>query len=228
MIEISVKEALREFESAKQQLGERQFNKAVSRSINESILKGRTEARKAVKAIYNIPQRYLGGININRSNSLSLTASLFASATPIPMDAFSPKYETASMGLSISKKGVQKQKSYKRSRKNPVAGVSIEVIRGNREIIPFAFLLAAAQSRVFARGEYKGGGSYGFIQRHTRLANDSGNDSVKPLLSVTVHAAVINKTSLDKISAEVNNTFPKSIERNVGLLIAEIKGAKGM
>ena len=221
MIEISVKEALKELEHAKQQLGERNFNKAVSRAINESILKGRTEARRAVKAVYNIPQRYLGGINISRANSLNLYATLFASATPIPMDAFSPKYQTASMGLSISRKGIQKQKSFKKAKKNPVAGVSIEVIKGSRETIPYAFLLAGAQSRVFARGEYKGGGSYGFIQRHTRLTNDSGNDSVKPLLSVTVHAAVINKTAIDKIAAEVNNTFPESIKRNVGLLLSQ-------
>jgi hypothetical protein len=223
MVYISVKQAVRSLQSAKQQLSDKQFATAISRAINESILQGRTEARSSVKALYNIPQRYLSGINVTKATSLLLTARLFASAQPIPMDAFSPKFETATQSLSITKRGQQKQRTFKKAKANPGAGVSIEVIKGKREIIPFAFLIPGAKPRVFARGEYKtGGGSYGFIQRHQRL-NSSGSDTpVKPLLSVTVHAAVINKESLERIQTRVNTVFPVSIERNISFLLSGV------
>ena len=219
MIYISAREAILQLESYKSQLSEKQFATAISRAINESILQGRTEARSAVKSIYNIPQRYLNGINVTKATSVSLSAKLYASAQPIPMDAFAPKFETSTQSLSISKRGQQKQRVFKKAKSNPGMGVSIEVIKGKREIIPFAFLIPGAKPRVFARGEYKSGnGAYGFIQRHQRI-NSSGSDTpIKPLLSVTVHAAVINKTSLDKIQERVNNIFPVALERNLSYL----------
>lgn len=217
---ISVKEDIKSFSAAKDKLGVEKFNKAVMRSINEAIQQGRTVARSAVKELYNIPQRYLDGVNITRATSLSLTATLYANAQPIPMDAFAPKFETESGSISISKKGQTSSKTFKRIKANPIAGVSIEVIRGKREIIPFAFLIADGAPRVFARGEYKSGASYGFVQRHQR-ENSEGNDiPIKPLLSITINAAVINKTSMQRIEERVNTVFPKAMERNINYMLS--------
>lgn len=233
MISISVKQAIKDLHSAKDQLGDKQFNIAVSRAINETLLQGRTEARSAVKALYNIPQRYLNGIQMYKSfpsasvnnrnlSGSTLTGFIKVDAKPIPMDAFSPKFETASMGLTISKKGLQKQRSFKKAKSNPGMGVSIEVIKGHREIIPYAFMIPGAKPRVFARGEYKSGSSYGFVQRHKRL-NSGGTDTpIKPLLSVTVHAAVINKQAQNKLETRVSNVFPVSIERNISYLLSRV------
>lgn len=222
MLRISVSRALRTLSEAQEQLGPRQFNKAVSRAINESILQGRTEARNAVKAIYNIPQRYVGGINVNKATAQSLTAELFASATPIPMDAFSPRFQTATQSFSITRRGEQRTKAASKRRSNPAMGVSIEVLKGKREIVPFAFMIPGGKPRVFARGAYKSGTSYGFVQRHKR-ENKKGNDTpVKPLLSVTVHAAVINKESISRIGRRVQAVFPRSIDRNINFLLNRI------
>lgn len=222
MLRISVRRALRTLSEAQEQLGPRQFNKAVSRALNESILQGRTEARNAVKAIYNIPQRYVGGINVNKATSQSLTAELFASTTPIPMDAFSPRFQTATQSFTITRRGEQRSKSTKR-RGNTAGGVSIEVLKGKREIVPFAFMIPGGKPRVFARGAYKSGTSYGFVQRHKR-ENKKGSDTpVKPLLSVTVHAAVINKESIARIGRRVQAVFPRSVERNVNFLLNRIR-----
>ena len=224
MTTIFVQETVKTLRSAAYQLSDKQFSKAISRSINESIMQGRTEARSAVKALYNIPQRYVSGININKSTSISLTASLFASAKPIPMDAFSAKFQTAIKSLSISRSGKQKERIFKRAKKNVASGVSIEVFKGKRETIPFAFMISGSKPRVFARGEYKGGTSFGFVQRHKRLVRSGSDTPIKPLISVTVHAAVINKTALGKIEGKVNSVFPVSINRNINFMISQIGG----
>lgn len=219
MVYISTQQAVKQLDTFRNQLGNKQFATAISRSINEAILQGRTEARAAVKGIYNIPQRNLSGINVRKATSANLVAQLYASATPIPMDAFAPKFETASRSITISRRGVQKQRDFKKAKKNPGTGVSIEVVKGSRQIIPYAFLIPGAKPRVFARGAYKGGSAYGFVQRHKRVEKDGSDKPVKPLLSVTVHAAVLNKDAMQKVGDKVNNVFPAALERNLAFLL---------
>lgn len=210
---VNARPAIRAISAARDQLGPRNFNKAISASFNEAILVGRTEARKVVKDIYNIPQRYLGGINVIKSTNLSLTAKLFASKKPIPMDAFSPKFQQRGKSFTISRKGEQKSKVLKRAGKGAL-GVSIEVLKGKREVVPYAFMIEGGKPRVFARGAYRTG-SYGFVTRNKRV-NSTGNDTpVKPLLSVTVHAAIINKKALRRIEVRINDTLTPALVRNI-------------
>lgn len=198
------------------------MNQAVSRSLNEAILQGRTQSRASVKALYNIPQRYLGAVNVVKATSITLTAKLYASTTPIPMDAFSPKFQTATKSFTISRRGEQKSRSRQRARKTPTAGVSIEVHKGKREVIPFAFMIDGGKPRVFARGEYRAGTSHGFMQRNKRVNKDGSDIPVKPLLSVTVHAAVVNRRAMQHVQQKVNTVFPLSVQRNVSHLLSQI------
>jgi hypothetical protein len=219
MIYVNVGPAIAKIKSISNELSERNLARATSRSLNETILQGRTQARAAVKSIYNIPQKNLAGVNVQKSTAKSLVAMLYASATPIPMDAFNPVYHTATHTLSVSRKGAQKVKGAKKSQ-TIGQGVTIEVIKGKKETIPFAFMIQGAKPRVFARGAYRSGNLFGFVQRHKRV-NDEGNDiPIKPLLSVTIHAAIINKKALQTVEDKVNEVFPKIFERNIAHLLA--------
>lgn len=218
MVFVSVKSAILTLQKAAVELNSQQFAKACSRALSETILQGRTKARSAVKAIYNIPQKNLSGINVEKSTSKSLVALLYASTTPIPMDAFNPIYHTAVSTISVTRKGAQKIKS-KTKNQTVGQGVSIEVIKGKRETISYAFMIAGAKPRVFARGAYKSGTSYGFVQRHQRVSSTGSDIPIKPLLSITVHAAVINKKSLLDIQTKVNDVFPRILERNISFML---------
>ena len=216
---INARSAIGNIERFRNQLSEKNFNKALSRSFNEAILVGRTEARKAVKDIYNIPQRYLAGVNVYKSTPGNLTAKLYASKIPIPMDAFAPKFQQRGKSFTITRRGQQKVAALRRGI-NSAIGVSIEVFKGKREIVPFAFMIEGGKPRVFARGAYKVS-SYGFVQRNKR-ENKKGNDvAVKPLLSVTVHAAVVNKKALDRVRVRINETLPVSLVRNMNNLLPQ-------
>lgn len=222
MIRVNVQRAIRVLQEEGERLGRRNLNKAISRALNESILAGRTQARSSVKSLYNIPQRYLGGINVIKSTSVSLVAKLYASSTPIPMDAFSPKFQTSTMSITISRRGEQRTRTRQRARKNIAAGVSIEIRKGNKETIPYAFMIQGGKPRVFARGEYKNGTSFGFVQRNKRVNKSGADIPVKPLLSVTVHAAVINQRSIGQIQQKVNAVFPVSIQRNIAYMLSSV------
>jgi len=217
MIYVDTRPAIRSLRKLGEDLSDKNMTRAISRAMNETVLQARTQARAAVKSIYNIPQKNLKGVDVIRSKPQTLVAKLFASATPIPMDAFSPIFHTATQSISVSRKGVQKLKGNKKQTVGQ--GVSIEVIKGKRETIPYAFMIAGAKPRVFARGQYNSGAKYGFVRRHKRLSA-AGNDlPIKPLLSVTVHAAVINKKALQTIKANVDAVFPRALERNISFLL---------
>lgn len=219
MIIVSVEQAYKDARKLHSQLSQQQLNTAMSRSLNETILQARTEARKMVKTIYNIPQKNLGGINVNKASGKTLTAWLYASAIPIPMDAFSPVFKFGNSSITVSRKGQQKVKSLKK--KVIGAGVSIEVLKGQKETVPFAFMIAGAKPRVFARGEYRSGTSYGFVRRNKR-ANAKGSDTpIKPLLSVTVHAAVVNETSIKSIEQKADAVFASILDRNINFLLSK-------
>jgi hypothetical protein len=215
MITVKVDKATSKLASSFRGLSKDQIAKATSIAINKTILKGRTVARTAVKKVYNIPQKNLSGISIRRAKPTFLQGAILASSKPIPMDAFSPRFQIVSGGKvsgvqTITRRGITKVQSAKRLKQQ--VGVSIEIKKGDRTIVPYAFLLPNSQPRVFARGMYKGGsGSYGFIQRHTRELNPSGNDAVKPLISVTVFGAVINPHVKRSIADQVEKDYERNI-----------------
>ncbi len=222
---VNVDKTIRDLQKEFAHLSKEQMNKAAARAINRTLLKGRTEARKAVKVEYNIPQKNLNGIKNKNAFPSFLEGYITASAKPIPMDAFSPRFETSTGSISISRKGVQKTKDYKRAKKNPGKGVSVEVKKGQREVVPYAFMIKGPKPRVFARGKYKmGGGSFGFIQRNKR-ENKSGNDTpIKPLISVTVHGAVINDNVRQRIRNIIDENFEKDMRHEIRYLISKMHG----
>lgn len=224
MITVRVDGAIRQLTKEFAGLTKPQVAKATSQAINQTLLLGRTEARRAVKKVYNIPQRYMSRINYKTATSKIQQGWIYASSKPIPMDAFNPKYTSSSSGkitkTVITKRGVLRSKQVSRASSQ---GLSIEVKKGDTVVIPYAFLLPNAKPRVFARGEYKvGNGSYGFIQRHTREENASGHDSVKPLISITVFGAVVNPVVKGNIKHKLLRGFPdnmiKALKRQAGML----------
>jgi hypothetical protein len=215
MIRVNVYDATQTLSTIYRELNGRQIAKATSLAMNKTLLKGRTVARTAVKRVYNIPQKNLSGIGITKARVTFLQGAITASTKPIPMDAFNPKFEFVSSDnrsstLSVSRRGILQERANKRTRNK--TGVSIEVKKGERVTVPYAFLIPNAKPRVFARGEYKSGnGSYGFVQRHTRQENDSGNDAVKPLTSVTIFGAVINPLVKQNIARVVREDYSKNM-----------------
>jgi len=222
MVEVNVKAQTELLVANFKQLDEKQIKLAINNAINRSLMKGRTVARMKVKEEYNIPQRYVNRIEKKNSRPSTLTGFIVASSIPLPMDAFNPQFQTSTSVLSITRRGEQKEKARKKGKVS--AGVTIEVHKGSKETIPFAFMIKGAKPRVFARGEYRTGGSYGFVQRHTR-ENKSGSDlPIKPLLSVTVHAAVINDEVESKIAKEIEVYYPQRLQVELKYQLDKMKG----
>ena len=216
MIFIRTDSAIDTLERLKVALSTGQLAIVESRAINKTLLKARTQARKEVKRVYNISQKDLAGIDIQRSNPATVTGNLVASRKPIPLSAFNPKQETGSGSVQITKRGTHKQTVLKRANDNPAAGISIEIFKGKRVQVPFAFLIAGGAAQVFARGAYKTGTQYGFVQRHTRVNASGSNDNpIKPLITISAYGEILNDTVMGRIADGVQRDYPEQLENQI-------------
>lgn len=215
MIEVNVKSNIDEFSALTARLSKKQIAKATSDAINKTLLLGRTESRKQVRRVYNIPNRYLNYIDVKRAKPSNLAGNIFARTIPLPMDAFNPVFNQVSNGAIVGRLRVTRRGQLKQSRARGAAegsGVTIEVRKGRKTIVPYAFLLPGSKPRVFARGDYESGGRYAFIRRHHREANSNNNDRVTNMLSVTIYGALINNDVLPSVERRVADNYNRLLE----------------
>lgn len=234
-INIEFAAAAERLRNAGKELTEKQLRTAVSHGINRTVMQARTIARKEVKRVYTVAQRALDGrVDIDKSTTYHkkgkvlkdtyLTAGVIASPKPVPMEFFKVQFNpTPTTTTTFTKRGLKKTSTRKSKSKTFGRGVTIEAVRGDKQNIPFAFMLPTATVKVFARGKYRAGGNqWGFVRRHKRLTNANGNDSVKPMLSVTIHAAAINKKVQKTMGDKVENVFMKNVEHEIDVIAAGI------
>lgn len=223
MVKVYVDDAIKQLKRNFKNLDADAVAKASYNAINRTLTKGRTDARREVKNVYNIPQKNLDGVAKKDARRSLLIGYIIASTKPIPMDAFNPKFQTASSSIVITKRGAKNVKQFGRKKKNAAKGVSVEVIKGNRQVVPYAFMLSNGKPRVFARGAYKQGGSWGFITRNKRVNKSGADTPIKPLVSVTVHGAVVNKTVEAKLAASINAYFPQRFQAELNYQLQKMK-----
>lgn len=203
-------------------LDKSELAKAITRSINASLRKSRTTVRKEAKRIYNISQKNLDGIDYTKASTKSgdgyLTGTLTASRKPIPLSAFNPKEINGNKARTITRKGVVKERVMKYKKKGATSGISIEVYRGKKESIGYAFMIAKGAAQVFARGAYAAGTKHGFIKRIKRVKSDGNDIPVKPLITLSTLAAAANKNVMGTVKREIRIFYPNELERQINLL----------
>lgn len=182
---------------------ERKIRAAVARVINKTAVDGRQEAIKSIRSEYNIAARYPNKIQIRKATSRNPDAGLYASRVPLPLNMFSPKFETQTRSQRTTKKGKKKVSELRRKRSNPARGVSVEVYKGSRKVIPFAFMIPTAKPHVFARGAYRTGGRYGFVRRHKRDKSSGADRDIAPMITITLNAMIINKKVVREVRKKV-------------------------
>jgi hypothetical protein len=168
-----------------------------------------------------MPQRAMRAIDIKRSTASTVTGDLRADRKPIPLDTFSPKQQFSGSTLSITRRGAQKQTVLKRTRKTTTAGVTIEVIKGKRELVPYAFMIPGGKARVFARGAYKQGTAHGFVQRQHRQESKGNDVPIKPLISLSVFGSVLNKSVQRHLQTTAKDFYPDRLVHEIEYIISK-------
>lgn len=158
MILVETKKATNELKAAFRSLSSDNVAVATSRAINHTLAKARTAVSKEIRSVYRIAAGDVkDATRLKNATTVTLTGQILASASPLSLSKFNPVQnkgliQTRNVG---GKKGGFASTKLKRA---AASGVTIEVIKGQKETLPSAFLKFSGSGKgtVMARGEYSG------------------------------------------------------------------------
>jgi len=224
MITIDTREAQRAITAQFADLTHRNVLVANTRAINTSLMKARTAFRKEVRKEYNISSDTLKQVDLKRASYAKPVGEIFAVTTPISLSRFNPKFETTKGTTSVKEVTVFDINSRKKKKqmasqlsgspkRNPKRGVSVEIKKGERKRLPFAFMVtgggAGVSLQVWARGNYKGSK---FETAKPRLP-------ITPLKSVSPFGAIKNEEVLKPVVEKATKDFETEMQRQVDLML---------
>lgn len=224
MITIDTREAQRAITDQFAHLTHRNVLVANTRAINTSLMKARTQFRKEAKKEYNLTSDTLKDIDLKKATYGKPEGQIFAVSTPISLSRFNPKFETAQGTTTVREVTVFDINSRKKKRqlasavsggakRKPKRGVSIEVKKGERKRLPFAFMVtgggAGVSLQVWARGNYKGSK---FETAKPRLP-------ITPLKTTSPFSAIKNEVVMKPVVEKAGKDFEAEMQRQIDLML---------
>lgn len=218
MIEFESKSIQKAIADIKKQYGELspdKLNTAISRALNHTAAKGRTEASQNIRKSYNIAAARINNeITIRRASGRTLTAYIRAKGSPLSLNTFQAKQVGSRGTTTFDRKGVASSRLNRKSRNNAAKGVTAVIKKGQTINLPTAFIQTANGGiTVFARGKYKSKGE-GFEFGNERLPIGKITSTSIPLMFAndSVMTPTIRKTEdvlQDRILHEIKFILSK-------------------
>jgi hypothetical protein len=232
MVTIRVEEANKKLKDAFKPLTGEQVPVAITRAINRTLQKGRTTVKRNVKANFNVKEiDFVNALTVWQANKNKLQGYINASAKPISLSHFDPKFITTSGGSTVQlslkrqkNKTTGKQDFIKKQKKikgDISTGVSFTIAKGQTKTLPFAFMLKGDNAKpVFARGGYSGNK---FIVRHQRV-NKSGSDTpIAKLITTSIFGSTRNDAVQKANMVDITADYEKRLVHEINFLTRKIK-----
>lgn len=211
MVNINADEAIAKLQKNLSKLSEKQIASAMAGAMNRALETGVTAGKKYIKQNYNIPKEDIdAALRIKNVSTKLLTGSIDSSSKSIGLSHFQPTFSfnkrstTGHWKSEDNRKGAQSTRIHKKGTFSKYfgKGVQVEIIKGNKVTIPYAFMIAG-KTPVFARGKYENSGAFAFLQRHKR-ASATGRDSpISSLVNVSVYSSLVNEKVMPSVRAKV-------------------------
>lgn len=195
-MKIDVQQAVKQLSKLTAQLSPENVALGTARAINHTIAKGKTEASRQIRSVYNIKAKEVGkAISITKSTRTSLEGSINISGSPMPIVAFSPR----------------------QTRK----GVAVTIKKGSRKTIQRAFIqtMKSGHRGVYARGTY---GSDGFKFRRRRVKTSGPDLPIQELLTTSVPQAFQSQTVITAVGAKLEAGLASRLEHEFKHIISKL------
>jgi hypothetical protein len=216
MIEIdnsSIQDAIRRIQRQYSNISGPVLHKAISNALNRAATQSRTAANKEIRKTYNISASALNNqMKVRYSQTRTLTARVVASGSPLSLTNFGASQTKGQDTVKFDKKGNLSRVTRKTRKRNPVSGVSFEIKKGNKEILPTAFIQTAnGGTTVFARGSYKGSGE-GFEFAKERLP-------IAKMTTISIPLMFANNEVMTPTGRQAEDFFSARIEHEINWLL---------
>ncbi|MBS1775327.1 MAG: hypothetical protein JSS64_03495 [Bacteroidetes bacterium] len=204
-------------------LAERQLRIADTRAINVAIRKANTQYRRLVVSEYNLKYADTAKFTVtDRATYSNPEGKISGYLAPISLSRFNPRFIKNGRAFSIKNVKENGKRKLKQSSKNAGNksgnGVSIEVKKGERKTIPFAFLIDSSKpglsTQIWARGEYSG----------NSFRTNKSRKPITPLKTVSPFGAITNEVIQKKTEKEAKDDMKKEFERQIELLVKKAQG----
>ncbi|MBC7535191.1 MAG: hypothetical protein H7258_05815, partial [Ferruginibacter sp.] len=174
-------------------------------AINRTLTSGRVEGVKGIKNKYNIKRDILDtAFKIKKATSAVQIGEIKASSKAIGLSHFQPTFSFNKRSTTkYNKKGVGSTRLHKGTSAQFGQGVTIEIIKGQKKTIPYAFMISGKMP-VFARGKYESSGAFAFIQRHKRAAVSGSDSPISSLTNISVYSSLVNNRVMPAVSIKIN------------------------
>lgn len=206
----------------------KEMDKVKVRSINRGIRKANTEYRRGIRDNYNLS--YADTKEMVKPKRASVTqpkGSISGDLRPLSLSRFSPEFVKGESVYSIkslrnkeTKKRELTQKIKRATKKHRgIKGVSIEIVKGERQALPFAFLSTSSKpgmdKQIWARGVYSGG----------KFKSSKKRKPITALKTTSSYGAItreaVHRKASDEASMEMNKEFNRQVQ-----LILKAMGSK--
>lgn len=198
-----------------EQLKPKQVASAMSRSINRTLVHERTVSKKLVRVKYNFPPESINNFSLRIANPASLTGKMAASSKAISLSKFNPSFITGSYSAKItrSKGETNKVVKLRSGRKPKIIGVTLTIIKGQKQTLNYAFISKGGAKPVFARGVYAG---KGFSFGKSRLP-------ISALKTTSLYQAIAGVATRDDLNKDALKFYENTFEREIKYQISKIK-----
>lgn len=216
MIKVDASKAQTAFRNLQIQLGGNEYRQAAARSLYHTMQVGKSDINKAIRALYKISSAEVSDrLFVQNASTSSLQSTLWASIAPLPMSMFSP-VEVA--GNVVTKwKGSRKAGGFtsKQQKKPGTAGVSVEIMKGNRKTLRSAFLsIKTAKGAVRAFGKY-GGDGFSF-------SNDQAGP-ISTLKSLSIFWAIQHDKVAEDVTPRLGQLYVARYEHELTRILNRLK-----
>lgn len=228
MFSIKAQADLLKLHNLRRELSEKHLGRATSAAINRSLAYAVTTLKREIRHQYSVPTAALNALPLFKANPNKLEGYVKAKTHPLSLAHFNPRYEYSSGGNSFAvrvrttRDGLTKTIKQKK-RGTPKKGVSIEIKKGKRITLPFAFMTGNnTEKPVFARGAYKQGGSYGLVLRNKRV-NKRGSDlPIAKILTVSVYGMAVNQSVTNNTQVNLSSFLMRRLEHEMRVRLSKI------
>lgn len=206
----SVKKAIDKIKREYAHLSDENLNTAISRALNHTASKGKTEANQNIRAKYNISTNTVNqSLTVRRAAKNKLTARITAIGAPLSWNNFQAKQVGDKSTTSFDRKGRASSRLNRKSRTKAIKGVTATIKKGQTVNLPTAFIqVANGGITVFARAVPKGKSEgLEFTKERLPIAKITTTSIPMMFISNDVMQPTITKTDNileDRIVHEIN------------------------
>lgn len=226
MIQIKIEDKRNALQSLANYLSDKNLKIANTRAINVAIRKANTQYRKLIVSEYNI--KYVDTKNISTAAFATYSkqeGTISGTIKPISISRFNPTFKQLGRTLTIrtsknksSGKRSLSQMARKASHRDADGGVAFEIKKGEKKVIPFAFMVDAAKPgislQVWARGEYSG----------NKFQTNKKRLPITALKTVSPFGAMTNPSIQIKTERQAGADLQHEFERQVNFLLKQAGG----